>query len=310
VFLVSEAYVKVEELLSEVKARVLSVPCPQCGGLQDEPVKPGEIVKCKYCGSCYSVENSLNETSVKALRNLVLNVVNDALGKYNMAMDVHLEELTNLLQDYTDRTFKETRNFYDALGRLPLRVELDKRLREGTQQILETMASSSRQLLDGQETISVKVDSVSGRIDSVRVSIKEIKKLLECISQTHGKDWHRIEPKGEVTLLYCDLQNQRRELHVRDVVIGRSERGWELEARSRDGVIECLGLTDLTVSRRHIKITVKEGTVTLMDLGSKNGTYINGRKIQPKTLIKLHNGDQIQIGLNTKFNLARDKVKK
>lgn len=301
----SEAYVEVEELLGEVKARVLSVPCPQCGGLQDEPVKTGEDVKCKYCGSFYSVESSLNETSTKALRNLVSNVVNDAVGKYNIAVDAQLEELTNLLQGYTGQVFEKARNLYDALGRLPLQVELDERLREGTQQILETIASSSNQLLDGQETISVKVDSVSGRIDSVRVSIKEIKKLLECISETHGKDWHRIEPKGEVTLLYYDMQNQRRELHVRDVVIGRSgrESGYELEARFTDGVTECLALTDLTVSRTHVKITVREGTVTLLDLGSKNGTYINGRKIQPNIPIKLHDRDEIQIGLSTKFKL-------
>jgi DNA-binding winged helix-turn-helix (wHTH) protein len=48
------------------------------------------------------------------------------------------------------------------------------------------------------------------------------------------------------------------------------------------------------VSRRHAMIVVNGADVTIEDLGSKNGTYLRGRRIQtPK---RLAHGDEIRIG--------------
>lgn len=48
------------------------------------------------------------------------------------------------------------------------------------------------------------------------------------------------------------------------------------------------------VSRRHARI-VREpgGTLRLLDLGSRNGTYLNGRKVQAAVL---RSGDEIRVG--------------
>lgn len=48
------------------------------------------------------------------------------------------------------------------------------------------------------------------------------------------------------------------------------------------------------VSRRHAKISVEGSLVTLEDLGSKNGTYLRGRRVQTPT--RLTHGDEIRIG--------------
>jgi len=48
------------------------------------------------------------------------------------------------------------------------------------------------------------------------------------------------------------------------------------------------------VSRRHAQIVVSEGRAILEDLGSKNGTYLRGRKLQAPTL--LADGDPIAVG--------------
>ena len=48
------------------------------------------------------------------------------------------------------------------------------------------------------------------------------------------------------------------------------------------------------VSRKHAKITLSEdGSVTVYDLGSTNGTFVNGRKIEIWTL---RPGDQVTLG--------------
>ena len=58
-------------------------------------------------------------------------------------------------------------------------------------------------------------------------------------------------------------------------------------------------LDDVTVSRRHAEIQRQDGDFVLRDVGSLNGTYLNG-KIADKTTRLVH-GDEVQIG---KFKLV------
>jgi len=53
-------------------------------------------------------------------------------------------------------------------------------------------------------------------------------------------------------------------------------------------------LTDKTVSRRHASLTTQNGTWMLEDLGSANGTYINGVKVTRP--MGVNRGDQIRCG--------------
>jgi len=58
-------------------------------------------------------------------------------------------------------------------------------------------------------------------------------------------------------------------------------------------------LDDITVSRKHAVFTRREGTVTVEDLGSLNGTYVNRAVIEGPT--EVHDGDEVMIG---KFRLT------
>lgn len=54
--------------------------------------------------------------------------------------------------------------------------------------------------------------------------------------------------------------------------------------------------TDRFTSREHAKITKEDNDYIVTDLGSTNGTYLNGRKlVEP---VKLNRGDIIRIGSN------------
>jgi pSer/pThr/pTyr-binding forkhead associated (FHA) protein len=66
----------------------------------------------------------------------------------------------------------------------------------------------------------------------------------------------------------------------KQVVIGRSS---ELD----------MVLVEDMVSRKHAKITYGEGKITIEDLGSTNGTFVNGEKIKQA---RLKEGDRILIG--------------
>jgi DNA-binding winged helix-turn-helix (wHTH) protein len=49
-----------------------------------------------------------------------------------------------------------------------------------------------------------------------------------------------------------------------------------------------------SVSRRHARIVIAAGNATIEDLGSKNGTYVNGERV--KDVMPVPDGSQMQIG--------------
>jgi pSer/pThr/pTyr-binding forkhead associated (FHA) protein len=56
-------------------------------------------------------------------------------------------------------------------------------------------------------------------------------------------------------------------------------------------------LDDVTVSRRHAEFRREQGTFSVRDVGSLNGTYVNRERVEQATLA---NSDEVQIG---KFRL-------
>lgn len=72
------------------------------------------------------------------------------------------------------------------------------------------------------------------------------------------------------------------------VLIGRS---------SEAGV----SLTDPEVSRRHARLEISEGVLYLSDLGSSNGTFLNGNPVKNEG-IEVRPGDDIDVG-NTRISV-------
>jgi signal transduction histidine kinase len=63
-------------------------------------------------------------------------------------------------------------------------------------------------------------------------------------------------------------------------------------------------LHDTEVSRRHAEIRCNDKTFTLVDLGSSNGTFVNGKQVEQH---QLANGDELQLGgTQLLFTLAPD----
>lgn len=50
------------------------------------------------------------------------------------------------------------------------------------------------------------------------------------------------------------------------------------------------------ISRRHAIIRWEDEQLHLIDLGSRNGTYVNGKKAQPHQPFKLRDGDEMRLG--------------
>ncbi|MEM2507264.1 MAG: FHA domain-containing protein [Nitrososphaeria archaeon] len=293
---------KFEDLLGELKAKILSTPCPKCGGPSDRPINPGERIRCKFCGTFYTIETSLNMTSKEAIKNIVSKAIEEVIGKFGVSLNLSLEGLSGQLSNYAETVLEETRKLYWSLNRLPTIDELNRKMEGETQKILGTIAAISQKLFQGQSTLALKIDSVDGKIDSLKVSVKEIKRLLECIEAAYGKS-SLFKAAEEAVLTYIDEENNMNKLIFRDIIVGRNEKTQKIEVRFPDGNIKCLGITDPGVSRKHLKIEVNEGKIRVTDLGSRNGTFINGSKIMPNIPYELDVEAKVKIGLNTEFTV-------
>lgn len=74
----------------------------------------------------------------------------------------------------------------------------------------------------------------------------------------------------------------------REVALGDGE---NILGRGNDSLV---WIDSKSVSRRHARVLIDMGLATLEDLGSKNGTFVNGIKLsQP---IALRDGDELRIG--------------
>lgn len=62
-----------------------------------------------------------------------------------------------------------------------------------------------------------------------------------------------------------------------------------------------IAIGDARISRHHLKIFFSDEGAVMEDLGSTNGTFVNGERITRKTL---QNGDKIHISSNTLFKFA------
>lgn len=67
-----------------------------------------------------------------------------------------------------------------------------------------------------------------------------------------------------------------------------------------DGIFPEIDLTDVDVesyvSRRHGRLVQQAGVFMYEDLGSSNGSFINGNRLQPNAPIELHSGDTLRLG--------------
>lgn len=83
-----------------------------------------------------------------------------------------------------------------------------------------------------------------------------------------------------------EFANQRWTIATDEFLIGR---GGECD----------LVLPERQVSRQHVKILRENGRFILQDLGSKNGTHLNGKQVIGR--VPLQDGDEIQIALAVKL---------
>jgi hypothetical protein len=157
---------------------------------------------------------------------------------------------------------------------------------ESRERLVQRLNAAYAGGLISDQTLALRLDQVlqerlvdSGRIVGDLQLRAHPRALRERLSQTVTTVLDKLDgyfdPPREETLLALDWTAPSQEL-----IVGRGSR--------------CdIGLTDTTVSRRHARLVWRDGGWVLQDLGSKNGTYLNGRRVGR---CQLRPGDRLALG--------------
>jgi len=94
------------------------------------------------------------------------------------------------------------------------------------------------------------------------------------------EDVPEAQPAVEREVVTIEVEGREIAITQRHVVLGRSQ---ECEIR----------LADPNVSRRHAEVRQEDATYWLVDLGSTNGTLVNGERVER---VRLSDGDRITVG--------------
>ena len=167
---------------------------------------------------------------------------------------------------------------YQVFDKVIVRLELDADLPTGVFEVSSQVADPARP--SSREDLAVAVPPVNGH-----PPLPPLPPLRGRIATDTGKQGPSFSGRagsrpGFTHVLVVDGPGTRHELTTGRNVIGR---GTEADIR----------LPDTGVSRKHVDVVLDGGTATVEDLGSTNGTLVNGRRVSRQALV---DGDVIRIG--------------
>lgn len=108
--------------------------------------------------------------------------------------------------------------------------------------------------------------------------------VLQGAQETLNKELQKAkEQEACLIIIRGTPQGHRFFLTQNEMVIGRDS--------SAD-----ITVAEITISRKHAKITKQDGKVRIVDLGSQNGTAINDKHVNPGEVVTLAKEDMIKLG--------------
>ena len=144
----------------------------------------------------------------------------------------------------------------------------------------------------------VEETNLAGLVAEIRRALGDSATSPAFVRTVHRFGYRFVADTADATEPPAAPAGSRPTLRVgnRDVVLLE---GANVVGRAPDAAIRCEATG---VSRHHARIVISEGEATLEDLGSKNGTYLRGKRIASAPLA---DGDEIRMGKATlTFRLA------
>jgi hypothetical protein len=170
---------------------------------------------------------------------------------------------------------------YQVFDKVTVRLERDDDLPTGVFEVSSQVADPARP--PSRDDVAVAAPPLSP--SAAHPALPPLPPLRGRVATDTGKQGPSIVGRagsrpGITHVLVVDGPGTRHQLTTGRNVIGR---GTEADIR----------LPDTGVSRKHVDVVLDGGTATVEDLGSTNGTLVNGRRV---SRLALADGDVIRIG--------------
>ena len=196
---------------------------------------------------------------------------------------------------------------YDPVSRGLSREGVEIPLTHKSRELLLLFLHDPGRMLTHQEITERVWPDVAITDDAVRFQVVELRKAFgaegKAFIRTIRREGYRWEApvRGEahrpVTASVTEADGGQPKPRYRLILESREVQlleGENVIGRDPDGV---LWIDHSSVSRRHARIVVGGDKTTIEDLGSKNGTFLCGKKIERPMSIK--DGDEVKIGPET-----------
>ena len=172
---------------------------------------------------------------------------------------------------------------YQVFDKVTVRLERDDDLPTGVFEVSSQVADPARP--PSREDVAVAAPPLGVAVTPAHPALPPLPPLRGRVATDTGKQGPSIVGRagsrpGITHVLVVDGPGTRHQLTTGRNVIGR---GTEADIR----------LPDTGVSRKHVDVVLDGGTATVEDLGSTNGTLVNGRRV---SRLALADGDVIRIG--------------
>jgi DNA-binding winged helix-turn-helix (wHTH) protein len=187
---------------------------------------------------------------------------------------------------------------YEAESRRLFRGQGEVPLTHKARELLVVFLQNPDRLMTHEDLIEKVWPTVAITDDAVRFQISELRKALGLEAESYlrtvpreGYRWEEPVRSGSDSGKRAALTSGiacRLILDTREVAL---EAGENVIGRDQDAV---LWIDHTGVSRHHARIVVSDDGATIEDLGSKNGTYVKGKRIARTSA--LSDGDEIRIG--------------
>jgi len=100
------------------------------------------------------------------------------------------------------------------------------------------------------------------------------------------------KPSRREPLVLLVVGDREYKFRALEFEVGRNPGGANVQVRYGDQIIDT-PILDMTVSRKHLRVFVEGKKIYVMDLGSRNGTWVDSKKIEPNEKIAV---DEVSIG--------------
>jgi len=163
---------------------------------------------------------------------------------------------------------------------------------------------------DADETLSLKDVARSRRrkdknddsdfVQKTTVISRDNPILRRALSHQAGQDATDEEadeiPMSEEIEIVLVIRGMVERIPMREGIIYKVGR-YELGMKNDDEIdLTPYGATDRGVSRLHAQMFIEDGVLHVEDLGSTNGTYLGGKRLEPNTPTPLKKGDEVLFG--------------